>query len=73
MTDALEGMTVPLTDGEGALQGLFGGSMEERPLTREEKAVLWQSYNKAWKPEKNPYDTAIGAEVFRLLNGGDEE
>lgn len=37
-------------------------------LTNEERAVLWQVANKAWKSTKNPYDTTVGEEVYRLHN-----
>lgn len=71
--NALDNMTIPLSASEGATQGLFGGSTEERYLTNDEKAVLWQMSNKSWKASKNPYNPAIGEMVSRRLNGNDEE
>lgn len=73
--DALENITVPVSYGEGAVQGLFGGSTQERHLTNAEKAALWSAYNPTWKPANNPYDPTIGERIANRVNelkGGDE-
>ena len=33
-------------------------------LTNEQKAVLWQMYNKGWGAKNNPYDTDVGQAVI---------
>mgnify|MGYP006916065560 CR=1 FL=1 len=40
----------------------------EGTLTNTQKAVLWQLYNKSWKPGKNPYDTTVGQWVYDALH-----
>ena len=50
------GLSLPTLGGDS------GGS-----LTNTQKAVLWQLYNKSWKPGKNPYDTTIGQWVYDAL------
>ncbi len=44
-----------------AINGMLG-------LTNEQKAVLWQLQNKSWKANKNPFDSAVGQEVYDYLN-----
>ena len=74
MRDALEGIRVPVSYGEGATQGLFGGSMDDRSLTNREKAVLWAAYGykkngKSWKQSNNPYDPDLGERVIDWIEG----
>jgi|GEM_PF-1035110 len=52
-----EGLSLPTLDG-----GASG------TLTNTQKAVLWQLYNKSWKPGKNPYDTTVGQWVYDALH-----
>jgi hypothetical protein len=66
--EALDNITVPLSSGEGAAQGLFGGSTETRHLTNAEKAALWSAYDPTWATKNNPYDPAIGARVVAEYN-----
>ena len=66
--EALDNVTVPLTAGEGAAQGLFGGLTEERYLTNAEKAALWSAYDPTWKTANTPYDATIGARVVNRIN-----
>lgn len=35
---------------------------------KEQRAALWQVQNKSWKPEKNPFSTKVGREVYKTLN-----
>ena len=54
---AIDAITVPLSSGEGAAQGLFGGFTSERALTNREKAALWAAYGykkngKSWIKKK---------------------
>ena len=73
--DALDSITVPISESEGAVQGLFGGSTETRHLTNVEKAALWSAYNPKWKASNNPYDPSIGERVvseYNRLKGGEE-
>lgn len=51
------GLSLPTLDG-----GASG------TLTNTQKAVLWQLYNKSWKPGKNPYDTTVGQWVYDALH-----
>lgn len=44
-----------------AVNGMLG-------LSNEQKAVLWQLQNKSWKPNKNPFDTAVGQTVYDYLH-----
>lgn len=44
-----------------AINGMLG-------LTNEQKAVLWQLQNKSWKPNKNPFSTAVGQTVYDYLH-----
>ena len=70
---ALERVEVPLSYGEGAAQGLFGGSTSTRKLTNQEKAALWSAYNPKWKTSNNPFDAGVGERVVSRYNAGDEE
>jgi hypothetical protein len=35
-----------------------------------QKAILWQTTNKSWKPNKNPYDREIGQAIYDQMHGG---
>ena len=48
---------------------LLGQGKYGEGLTNAQKAVIWQSYNKTWKPNKNPYDKTVGQKVYALMNG----
>jgi len=61
--EALDNVRIPLSSGEGAAQGLLGGSTETRKLTNKEKAAIWSAYRPDWKPASNPYDANIGEKV----------
>jgi len=41
-------------------------------LTNRQKAVLWQLTNKSWKPYGNPFDTAVGQQVYDALHAEPE-
>ena len=44
-----------------AINGMLG-------LTSEQKAALWQLQNKSWKPNRNPFNTAVGQAVYNYLH-----
>lgn len=48
---------------------LLIGAAQAEGLTNAQRAVIWQSYNKSWKPSRNPYDRDIGQRVWAALNG----
>lgn len=74
VTAALDNARIPLSAGEGAAQGLFGGDTETRSLTRAEKAAIWSAYNPKWKTANNPFDASIGDRVVsRIGQMQDEE
>ena len=74
VTAALDNARIPLSAGEGAAQGLFGGDTETRSLTRAEKAAIWSAYNPKWKTDNNPFDASIGSRVVsRIGQMQDEE
>ena len=50
------GLSLPSLDGEAP-----------KTLTNTQKAVLWQCYNKSWKPWNNPFDRTIGQWVYDAL------
>jgi hypothetical protein len=35
-----------------------------------QKAILWQTANKSWKPNKNPYDREVGQAIYDQMHGG---
>lgn len=37
-----------------------------------QKAVLWQTTNKTWKPEDNPFDKEVGQAVYDILHRDDK-
>ena len=37
-------------------------------LDADQKAALWQLANKSWKGYKNPYNTAIGTQIYQAYN-----
>ena len=39
-----------------------------RGLSKQQKAVLWQLANKAWKAGNNPFDTSIGRKVYEAMH-----
>lgn len=51
-----------------AIEGIFGDT-----LTAEQKAVLWQLYNKSWKPKGNPYSVLAGAQIYDGLHSTQQE
>lgn len=46
-----------------AIEGIFGDT-----LTAEQKAVIWQLYNKSWKSKNNPYSSEIGGLIYDSLH-----
>ena len=66
---------------QAALDSMGGGgrslpSLDGEPpktLTNTQKAVLWQLYNKSWKPWNNPFDRTIGQWVYDALNAKTED
>ena len=42
-------------------------------LTTRERAILWQLQNKSWKADKNPFDVAMGWEIYDALHVDDKE
>lgn len=36
-------------------------------LTNKQRAALWQMANSSWKPNKNPFDTSVGTQVYNAL------
>ena len=74
IAEALDNVQIPLSSGEGAAQGLFGGSTETRHLTNSEKAALWSAYYPTWATKNNPYSPQIGERVvsrYNALKGGE--
>jgi len=50
------GLSLPTLDGDAP-----------KTLTNTQKAVLWQLYNKSWKPWNNPFDVTVGQWVYDAL------
>ena len=51
-----------------ASQGLQLPSAGGVTVTNAQKAVLWQTANKSWKPKNNPYSVEIGQQVYDSLH-----
>ena len=54
------------TMGRGAFT-LPGGS-QDFTLSRQDKAVIWQLYNKSWKETNNPFGAGVGKRVYDALH-----
>ena len=60
---------------EAALDSMSGNGLllfGNTGLTNEQKAVLWQLQGSNWAWRNNPYSTAIGRQVYDLLNSDEE-
>ena len=44
------------------------GGTNDFTLSREDKAVIWQLYNKSWKYTSNPFGTGAGKRIYDALN-----
>ena len=49
------------------------GGENDFTLSRQEKAVIWQLYNKSWKSDNNPFGTGVGKRIYDALNPDEEE
>ena len=60
---------------EAALDALGGWLIlpGSSALTNNQKAVLWQLQGKNWSWRNNPYNTAIGRQVYNALNSEESE
>ena len=54
------------TMGRGAFT-LPGGN-QDFTLSRQDKAVIWQLYNKSWKETNNPFGAGVGKRVYDALH-----
>ena len=60
---------------EAALDSMSGNGLllfGNTGLTNDQKAVLWQLQGSNWAWRNNPYSTAIGRQVYDLLNSDEE-
>lgn len=60
VTNALNSM------GRGALT--LPGGANDFTLSRQDKAVIWQLFNKSWKSKNNPFGESVGNRVYNALN-----
>ncbi len=44
-------------------------ALESMDLTNEQRAVLWQLANTSWVPYRNPFNSDIGIDVYKMLKG----
>lgn len=65
VTNALNSM------GRGALT--LPGGANDFTLSRQDKAVIWQLYNKSWKSKNNPFGASVGNRVYNALNTDKED
>ena len=52
---------------------LIGEVKTGEGLTNAQKAAIWQSYNKTWKPNRNPYDKMVGQRVYNMMHSDTED
>lgn len=60
VTNALNSM------GRGAFT--LPGGANDFTLSRQDKAVIWQLFNKSWKSKNNPFGESVGNRVYNALN-----
>lgn len=44
------------------------GGTNDFTLSRQDKAVIWQLYNRSWKNTSNPFGTGVGKRIYDALN-----
>ncbi len=49
------------------------GGESDFTLSRQDKAVIWQLYNKSWKNTSNPFGTGVGKRIYDALNPDEKE
>ena len=49
------------------------GGTNDFTLSREDKAVIWQLYNRSWKNTSNPFGTGVGKRIYDALNPEKED
>lgn len=47
-------------------------ALEGMDIPNWQKAVLWQTTNRSWKPKSNPFDKEVGQAVYDILHGDDQ-
>lgn len=49
------------------------GGESDFTLSRQDKAVIWQLYNKSWKNTSNPFGVGVGKRIYDALNPDEKE
>lgn len=49
------------------------GGESDFTLSRQDKAVIWQLYNKSWKNTSNPFGTGVGKRIYDALNPKEDD
>ena len=49
------------------------GGESDFTLSRQDKAVIWQLYNKSWKNTSNPFGTGVGKRIYDELNPKEDD
>lgn len=49
------------------------GGESDFTLSRQDKAVIWQLFNKSWKSKNNPFGESVGNRVYNALNADKED
>lgn len=49
------------------------GGTNDFTLSRQDKAVIWQLYNRSWKNTSNPFGTGVGKRIYDALNPEKED
>lgn len=57
--------------GRGALT--LPGGANDFTLSRQDKAVIWQLFNKSWKSTSNPFGVGVGKKIYDALNPDEKE
>lgn len=65
VTNALNSM------GRGALT--LPGGANDFTLSTQDKAVIWQLYNKSWKNTSNPFGTGVGKRIYDEMNQKEDD
>lgn len=56
--------------GDNVSQAEIEKALKLMPISKEQKAAIWQLMNKSWKAESNPYSVTVGRAVTAALSGG---
>ena len=65
VTNALNSM------GRGAFT--LPGGANDFTLSMQDKAVIWQLFNKSWKSKNNPFGESVGNRVYNAMNADKED